>query len=309
MCQLILEALHFSQEFTEAERAVLCSDRMGVRRVNPGDVLIREGERDRDMWLLLQGVFHVLKQTQPDRPLGILRDGSFCGEIAWFTGQPRTASVVAAEPGLALRLNFEESQHYPPELLIKFYHNVLADVMGRKTILHETLFKLASLEQECSGGMGFCSPVGDLQGFAFFEGFTPQEEQTLRGLKPGLETIAPGGFIHRAGEHYDSFFLLLKGSVMVTLRQDPELVLVTLGSERMLGLDSFFKDGRHEANHVAMENCQGLRIGLDAFRGLDPLFRLKIYWRMALTLVNRLAPLNLARIKLEHMEGKMWFGG
>lgn len=308
-CQLILEALHFPQEFTDRERAVLCSDRMGVRRVETGEVLIREGDTDRDMWLLLQGAFQVVKRTQPNLPLGVLHSGSFCGEIAWFTGQPRTASVIASEPGLVLRFDFEQSHGYPPELLLKIYHNLLADVIGRKAILHDTLFRLASLERDRFDGEIASSPVGYLPGIPLLAAFTPEEQRLLRTLKPGPESIPAGGVLYREGSCYDHFFILLKGSVKVTLQRDPALVLVNMGPERLLGLDSFFKDGLHQANLVAVEACEGVRISLAELQALEPLFRLKFYWGMALTLVNRLSPLNIARIKLEHMEGKMWFGG
>ncbi|MBF0627541.1 MAG: cyclic nucleotide-binding domain-containing protein [Magnetococcales bacterium] len=308
-CQLILEALHFHWEFTDEERAILCSDRMGIKSIDTGDVLIAEGATDRDMWLILQGKYNVIKRMQPKLPLGELGSGSFCGEIAWFTGQARTASIIASEPGLAMRLSHDESGSYPPALLLKIYHNVLADVINRKETLHETLFKLASLERAQFGGGHSISPVGFLRGFSFFEGLTTEEQHILRSMKPGRETIRPGGLIFREGAHYDNLFILLKGSVMVTLQRDPSLVLVNLGSERLLGLDSLFKQGIHSANHVAVESCEGLRISLAEFHALDPAFQLKLYWRMAVTLINRLAPINVARIKLEHMEGKMWFGG
>lgn len=307
-CQLILEALHFSREFTTEERALLCSD-MVVRRIEPGDLLITEGARDRGMWLVLQGECHVVKRTQPNLPLGLLGPGSFCGEIAWFTGQARTASVVATQPGLALQLSFEGMHDYPPSLLIKIYHNLLADVINRKEILHDTLYRLARLERDQFAGGSLGSPVGFLRGFSVFEGLTREEEETLRALPPGVEFIRPGGYVFREGESYDTLFMLLKGSVKVTVQRDPALVLVNLGAERLLGLDSLFRNGLHSANHVAVETCEGVRIGLAGLHALDPALQLKLYWRMAVTLINRLAPINVARIKLEHMEGKMWFGG
>ncbi|MBF0614460.1 MAG: cyclic nucleotide-binding domain-containing protein [Magnetococcales bacterium] len=307
-CQLILEALAFPQPFSEQESALLCAGQ-GVQRMEAGDVLIREGARDRDMWLVVQGGCHVVKRMQPNLPLGTLGPGSFCGEIAWFTGHARTASVVAFEPGLALRLSFDDIDNYPAGLMLKIYHNVLADVINRKEVLHDTLFRLASLERERYGGGVTGSPVGFLRGFSMFEGLTPEEAGVLRALPPGVEFIRPGGYLFREGERYDTMFLLLKGSVKVTVLRDPALALVNLGAERLLGLDSLFRDGVHGANHVAVETCEGIRIGLAEFLALDPVFRLKLYWRMALTLINRLAPINVARIKLEHMEGKMWFGG
>ncbi|MBF0427862.1 MAG: cyclic nucleotide-binding domain-containing protein [Magnetococcales bacterium] len=306
-CQMLMEEMPFASKFTSDEIAALCSDGLGPKVVETGDFLIQEGERDRDIWLLLKGQFNVVKQQMSNMALGVLYVGSFCGEISWFTGNPRTASVIAAEPGLALRLRYDAVHSYDSVLLMKIYHNVLADVIKRKGIMYEILFKLATLERAQFGGLLATSPVGYLRGIPFFAGFNSAEVAFLRSMP--MERIRMGEFIFKQGELGDSFFVLLKGSVMNTLNQDPGLVLVNLGPERLMGMDGFFGNGVHGSNCIAVEACEGFRISLKIFQELAPDFKVKLYWQMALNLINRLAPLNIAKIKLEHMEGKMWFGG
>lgn len=304
----VLEKIHFKIEFTREEKLFLCSDPLRLKSVDVGEFLIREGDTDRGLLLLLQGQFNVFKQVQPHMILGTLHAGSFCGEIAWFTGQPRTASVVAIEPSLALQISYEHISFYDPYLIIKIYYNVLFDLIKRREQLNQILFKLADLERSKFGGSALISPVGHLRGIPFFANFTEDEVQTIR-MQSDYETIGADGYIYKEGEHSNSFFILLKGSVMVTQNRNPELALVTLGSERFFGVTSLFGEGTQSCNLIALDSCEGLRIPLDAFNELSIELKIKLCWQIVINVINRLVPLNIAKIKLEHMEGKMWFGG
>ncbi|MBF0294508.1 MAG: cyclic nucleotide-binding domain-containing protein [Magnetococcales bacterium] len=306
--QVDLSLYPFSRPFGREEQAVLLADPENLRAVQPGEVLIREGEHDRDMWLLLAGRYMVIKQVQPHFPLGTLQAGSFCGEIAWFTGQARTASIIATEPGLALRLSFARRGELAETLLVKVYHNVLADVSKRKVYMNQILFRLAELERVHYGASPMSSPVGYIKGGSFFDGFTPEQERLLRTLPPGMDRLRPGDRVFSQGERGDAVFILLRGSVMVAMREAPDMPLIHLGPERVVGMDALF--GHAHDNHcIATETCEGLRISLEALEALDAKCRVSFYGQVAISLINRLASLNLARIKLEHMEGKMWFGG
>ncbi|MBF0127158.1 MAG: cyclic nucleotide-binding domain-containing protein [Magnetococcales bacterium] len=299
----------FQQPFTLAEESYLCGHDKNLKTLEAGEVLIQEGARDRDMWLLIKGRFVVIKKVQPNFPIGSLQSGSFCGEIAWFTGLPRTASVIATEPGLVLRLRYEDLDGIDPALLLKIYHNTLADVTQRKNLMNQVLFRLAGLERTYYGADGIHSPVGYIKGDPFFVGFTPEEERQVRALPSGPERYRAGEMIFREGAGYDSFFLLLRGSALINLNQDPGLTLIHLGAERVMGMDVFFSGGQQGCNIVAVEQCEGLRISLEAFHTLDVSCKLKFYWQMALHLISRLSSFSVAKIKLEHMEGNMWFGG
>lgn len=81
------------------ERAALL--RLGtVRRFDRGLTLMREGETDRDLYVLLRGYVKVLGDTRDGRTnmLAIRVAGDVVGEIAALDNQPRSASVVAVTP-------------------------------------------------------------------------------------------------------------------------------------------------------------------------------------------------------------------
>jgi CRP/FNR family transcriptional regulator, cyclic AMP receptor protein len=62
-------------------------------------VLIREGERGREFFVLLEGEVEV---TKDGRHVNTLGSGEFFGEIALVSDSPRTATVVASSPVRAL---------------------------------------------------------------------------------------------------------------------------------------------------------------------------------------------------------------
>jgi CRP/FNR family cyclic AMP-dependent transcriptional regulator len=64
-----------------------------------GKELIREGDRGREFFVLLEGSADVSKGNRKIRSLG---EGDFFGEIALVAHTPRTATVVARSPIRAL---------------------------------------------------------------------------------------------------------------------------------------------------------------------------------------------------------------
>jgi CRP/FNR family transcriptional regulator, cyclic AMP receptor protein len=60
-----------------------------------GKVLIREGERGREFFVLLEGSAEV---TKDGRKINTVGPGDFFGEIALVSQTPRTATVMATSP-------------------------------------------------------------------------------------------------------------------------------------------------------------------------------------------------------------------
>lgn len=66
----------------------------------PADkLLIREGERGREFFILLEGEAEV---SRKGRKLAVRRSGDFFGEIALVSSLPRTATVKTRKPSRAL---------------------------------------------------------------------------------------------------------------------------------------------------------------------------------------------------------------
>jgi NTE family protein len=102
--------------------------RLHPRTLPAGAVLCRAGDRSDSLYLVEQGLLHVLNQT------GVLlsrqRPGDVVGEIALLTGEPRTATLVARVPSEVAELSreaFLEVAAAHPALLVN-----LAGIVGRR---------------------------------------------------------------------------------------------------------------------------------------------------------------------------------
>ncbi|MFO1244659.1 MAG: cyclic nucleotide-binding domain-containing protein [Ramlibacter sp.] len=110
---------------------------LSIRFLKAGDVLMHEGDADRELYILAEGELHV---TIHDSVLARLLPGTVVGEGTFFSGQPRSATVVSAQPGVAWALSwdkFDAMASKQPRLaldLVKGLAGVLA-VRMREAIL------------------------------------------------------------------------------------------------------------------------------------------------------------------------------
>ncbi len=78
----------------------------------PGETIIRAGDEGASMFVVHEGRVEVkVVQKGEMRTLGLLHDGDFFGEMALFTGEPRTAHVIAAEETTVLEIGYEAMKH------------------------------------------------------------------------------------------------------------------------------------------------------------------------------------------------------
>lgn len=92
--------------------------------VRMGDVVIKQGERDRTLYFLAQGTMQVYVTGGPpgSSRMALLRPGAVLGEPGLFADGPRTANVEAMTPCViyALRLpRFEEMANRTPQMALE----------------------------------------------------------------------------------------------------------------------------------------------------------------------------------------------
>ena len=88
----------------DALREVLTST--ALRSFGEGDIIVTEGEPGSSLFLIVSG--HVKVFTRDPEgghiPLAELGPGDFFGEVSLLTGRPRTATITAKEPVMAIEL-------------------------------------------------------------------------------------------------------------------------------------------------------------------------------------------------------------
>ncbi len=71
-----------------------------IRHFGRGEVMVAEGDKARELLILLSGRVRVEKRMSVREPLVLARPGAgqLIGELSILTGKPRTATVVAETP-------------------------------------------------------------------------------------------------------------------------------------------------------------------------------------------------------------------
>jgi len=111
--------------FAVLEGAALA--RLPQQRVHRGEILIAAASSADEMYLVHTGRFRVERDGTDLAEIGA---GSVIGEIAFFTGQPRTADVIAARDSIVLRItraDYDALCRENPELAA----SIAAELAGR----------------------------------------------------------------------------------------------------------------------------------------------------------------------------------
>jgi CRP/FNR family transcriptional regulator, cyclic AMP receptor protein len=78
------------------------ADAARAQRFAPGAPIVRKGQRGETFFVILDGKATVHLSRGRSRPLGA---GDYFGELALLDGEPRSATIVAKTPVLAMRLS------------------------------------------------------------------------------------------------------------------------------------------------------------------------------------------------------------
>lgn len=81
-----------------------------TRWIDPGTVIMREGENAREMFVVVQGEMEVLRRSRRGREgrVALLGPGNWLGEMSILDAQPRTATLRALRPTLLLTIKAED---------------------------------------------------------------------------------------------------------------------------------------------------------------------------------------------------------
>ncbi len=126
-----LQAIHSATFPLMKPREFLLFWEMGNPLSRAGGSLIREGERQRDLLLLVEGSVQVMRQG---RVLATLGPGAFLAEMSFLTGEPASADVVADGPVRFQAWPQDKLMHLQqlnPRLLLQVHGVLGRDLVGK----------------------------------------------------------------------------------------------------------------------------------------------------------------------------------
>ena len=108
-------------------------DYLETREVAEEEALFQEGDRSDEVYFVESGRFDVLKIVDDGPPVRLakVRHGALLGEIAFYLGEPRSATIVATRPSsvrVMHRVALERMRQERPELATQFDHMVIRSV-------------------------------------------------------------------------------------------------------------------------------------------------------------------------------------
>jgi small-conductance mechanosensitive channel len=122
-----LSAVDIFSPLTASELSALASGSCG-HVYAPGEIIIRAGDDGSSMFVIHRGSVDVrVDSNGTPRTIKTLGEGDFFGEMGLFTGEPRTASVVAAEETEVLEIGHDAVRplfQANPELVEALSHTI-----------------------------------------------------------------------------------------------------------------------------------------------------------------------------------------
>lgn len=105
------------------------------RVLGSGDTLFDEGQASDETYFVESGRLEVVKMGPHRVPVRLAKivAGSMIGEMALYSGRPRTASVIAVEPArlrVLTRAAWNRLQAQRPDLARRFDHHVILNLAG-----------------------------------------------------------------------------------------------------------------------------------------------------------------------------------
>ena len=218
----ILRGLEVFRDLPEASLGAVASQ-LRLREAARGETLVTEGDEAEAFYIVLSGRFEarVIERDQAVAEIGV---GEPIGEIAFFAGGRRTASVTALRPSVVVEIDcaaFERIKSIAPGI----ERNLITQLARKldtttRNLLHMPYLAPASVVAVISGGRCALSPI-----------FLERIHAVFAGDKTGaILCCANGEERHGVGEL--SLLIAnaqLDGWTRACLRQADELVIIVEG--------------------------------------------------------------------------------
>lgn len=207
-------------------------DRLAPRTLAMGERLFRQGDPGDSIFVVVSGVVRI---TRGSKVLAELGEGSFFGEGAFFTHEPRNADVVAVAPTELLEIRRSDME------------DLMARYPGAASAM-ATFYRRRVLD----GVLAF-SPIF---------GMLPPEERKRVADEFQIIEVCAGGVVVREGDRDRALYLVKRGRFAVTTRPDADgetVQLAELGPGNLFGEVALVSRTPRTATVIALEAGEVLR--------------------------------------------------
>jgi ABC-type transporter Mla MlaB component len=131
-----LEQMDILRDFTPQEMQDL-KQNLTRKTFNKGEIIVKEGDTDRNLFLLVKGLVSVrilLPESDRYKRLVTYSPGVTFGEMAFLDGSPRSADVWSDEDSETYVLSpaeFSVLQNESPQIAIKLVRNIALEISDR----------------------------------------------------------------------------------------------------------------------------------------------------------------------------------
>ena len=127
----LMKGISFFKPFSAGEKKTIANLDSHIIEYKKGDHVIRQGEKDSTIFVLLKGTLAITKNEVPDAKLNTLKAGAMFGEVPLITGKPRSANVIAKNKVLVLKMDGYLLKTPDPAILNKFKDHLIKVLIKR----------------------------------------------------------------------------------------------------------------------------------------------------------------------------------
>jgi len=138
-----LAGISFFKDFTLKDRAELIQSKDMFIKFFPDQLIIREGDIDDGLFIILKGQVLVTKRSSPPVPLAQLGPGALFGEINLISNKPRTTNVTAISEVVVMRITQKMVNKLDLSLQKKF----------QEKLIHLLIQRLEDMNQKLAAAM------------------------------------------------------------------------------------------------------------------------------------------------------------
>ncbi|XP_002159162.1 cAMP-dependent protein kinase type II regulatory subunit isoform X1 [Hydra vulgaris] len=220
----------------DAEQLKVLFGAMFEKKVNKGDVIIKQGDDGDNFYVIEKGIFDVhVKKDSAEKIVATLEDKGFFGDLALLYNCPRNATIIAKSEGVLWGLDQ------------KTFKRIVVKATAKKRLLFEELLKTVSM----------------LQSLTSYE---------LMNLTDALdvETFNSEVKIISEGEEASKMYFIMEGQVAVRVNSDGiKKEIIRLEKGKYFGeLALILQKPRVASVYATMDNTKCAVLNIHAFERL-----------------------------------------